>query len=95
MSVRDAVIQVLQEAGQPLHADKITEMILTRGASPKVSLPDRDALSLVFAAAAPGAPVRVDNAKVTARFLSLLYGSNTGTSGEPDDERGAKADNAS
>jgi len=31
MSVRDAAIQVLQEAGQPLHADAITEMILDKG----------------------------------------------------------------
>jgi restriction system protein len=31
MSVRDAAIQVLQEAGQPLHAEAITEMILAKG----------------------------------------------------------------
>jgi len=30
MSVRDAAIQVLQEAGQPLHAEAITEMILAK-----------------------------------------------------------------
>ncbi|MGA2464986.1 MAG: winged helix-turn-helix domain-containing protein [Thermodesulfobacteriota bacterium] len=31
MSVRDAAIQVLQEAGKPLHAKEITEIILSKG----------------------------------------------------------------
>jgi hypothetical protein len=48
-----------------------------------VSLPDRDALSLVFVVAAPGAQVRVDSAEVKANFVVVNSGSNTGTSGEP------------
>jgi hypothetical protein len=47
-----------------------------------VSLSNRHTLSLAFSVAAPAAPVRVEDPKVESDFLTLLCGSNTGTSAE-------------